>query len=103
MGALPLTHQDRPIRQVHRLCRAWASGSLPASHAGAHLRRGVQALCTGDQSLTGSAYRYLTPGGERLTPAPQAQDPLATEKLAPARRLEAADERATTLASGHPI
>ena len=30
------THEDRPVGPLHRLCRVWAAGSLPASRAGPH-------------------------------------------------------------------
>ena len=52
VAGLPGTHQDRPVGPVHRLCRAWAAGSLPASRAGPRLRRDVQTLCAGDHGLT---------------------------------------------------
>ena len=44
VAGLPVTHRDRPGRPVHRLCRAWAAGSLPASPAGSRLRRDIHTL-----------------------------------------------------------
>ena len=41
VAGLPVTHQDRPVGPVHRLCRVWAAGSLPASRAGPRLWRDV--------------------------------------------------------------
>jgi hypothetical protein len=52
VAGLPATHQDQPVRRVHRLCRVWEAGSLPAARAGSQLRRDVQTLCPNDQGLT---------------------------------------------------
>jgi len=48
---IPGTHEDRPFGAVHRWCRVWAAGSLPASYAGPRLRRDIQTLCTSDRKL----------------------------------------------------
>ena len=35
----PVTHEDRPVRPVHYLCRIWAAELLPASLPRPRLRR----------------------------------------------------------------
>ena len=52
VAGFPYTHEDRLVWPVHRRCRVWAAGSLPASHAGSRLRRDVPTVCAGDQGLT---------------------------------------------------
>ena len=52
VAGLPVTHEDRPVGPVHRLCRAWPAGSLLASRGGPRLCRDVQTLCASDQGLT---------------------------------------------------
>ena len=48
VGELSVACQDRQVGPVHRLCGAWAAGSLPSSCAGPRVRRDVQNLCPGD-------------------------------------------------------
>jgi hypothetical protein len=51
VAGFPVTHQDRPVGPVHRLCRVGAAGSSPASRAQPRLRRDLEPLCGSDQGL----------------------------------------------------